>query len=102
MAESLLGLEKITRYLGFDKTSEKFFDGAELARIVQYYATEPMMVATGPGEVQGVTKLKDHFNYNASRGGSLDEIDLMTTTSGVLKLISSDNIYTSSFLFDEV
>ena len=31
LAESLLRLEKITRYLGFDKTSEKFFDGAELA-----------------------------------------------------------------------
>ena len=39
-------------------------------------------VAVGPGEVHGVSKLADHFRRIAERGGQLEEVDKMTTTTG--------------------
>jgi hypothetical protein len=41
-----------------------------------------MKVAVGPGEVHGVSKLADHFRRIAERGGKLEEVDKMTTTTG--------------------
>lgn len=76
-----------TKY--FPGLQQKLDDAAELARIVRYYATEPM-VAVGPGEVHGQTSLRDHFNKLAARGGVLDEVDPMTTTAGVLSVFSNN------------
>lgn len=42
-------LESLFKLFGNEKLTSKFGDAAELARIVHYYASEPM-VATGPGE----------------------------------------------------
>ena len=74
--------------MGLD-TQEKFTDAIELAKIVRYYAEEPM-VALGPGEVQGVIRLREHFEGIASRGGVLEEVDPMTTTTGVLNVFAND------------
>jgi divinyl chlorophyllide a 8-vinyl-reductase len=63
-----------------------FEDVAEIARIVKYYAVEPMD-ATGEGQVQGKISLKDHFAKIAERSGQLEEIDKMTTSTGVLELL---------------
>eukprot|EP01035_Chromulina_nebulosa_P021815 gene21815-28233_t len=63
-----------------DELAQRFDDAMELTRIVYYYATEPM-IATGPKEVQGKIKLCDHFNDIAMKGGKLDEVDPMTTTT---------------------
>ena len=41
-----------------------------------------LQVAVGPGEVHGVSKLADHFRRIAERGGKLEEVDKMTTTTG--------------------
>ena len=78
-------LESIATVFHATNTIEKCNDAAELARIVHYYASEPM-VATGPKQVIGKIKLKDHFNYIASKNGILDEINPMTTTTGVLNV----------------
>lgn len=80
-------LEKFFALFGLKEIAANFSNGAEITRIVEYYATEPM-VATGEGSVQGKVFLKDHFNKLADRGGVLEEIDLMTTTMGVLKSIN--------------
>jgi divinyl chlorophyllide a 8-vinyl-reductase len=79
-------LEKVASSLNLEKLQQNFNDGAEIARIVRYYAVEPM-VALGPGEVQGKTRLRDHFRKIAERGGELEEIDKFTTTTGVLDLL---------------
>ena len=89
------GLERFARWLpvGGGPDSElagKFADGAEVARIVKYYASEPM-VATGPKEVYGTMTLADHFRAVADRGGVLEEVDKMTTTMGVLDLVTKNN-----------
>jgi len=82
-------LESLARGLRQTRLAEKLSDATELARIVHYYASEPM-VATGPGQVQGNIRLRDHFEEIAKRGGQLDEIDPMTTTSGVLQVFASN------------
>lgn len=69
---------------------QKMEDAVELAKIVRYYATEPM-VAVHEKEVIGSTKLEDHFAKIAARGGELEEIDKMTTTTGVLEVFSKDS-----------
>lgn len=56
------------------------------------------MVATGPQEVFGSTCLADHFNYLAGKGGVLDEIDSMTTTTGVLGVSASDKLKDKKFV----
>eukprot|EP01041_Mallomonas_annulata_P008438 gene8438-17400_t len=76
----------------FPELEEKLFDAAELARIVQYYAEEPM-IALGEGEVQGTTRLRDHFQRLAARGGVLEEVDPMTTTAGVLSVFANNTYY---------
>jgi len=73
----------------FPGLQQKLDDAAELARIVRYYATEPM-VAVGPGEVHGQTSLREHFQKLAARGGVLEEVDPMTTTAGVLSVFSNN------------
>jgi divinyl chlorophyllide a 8-vinyl-reductase len=83
------GLELVCKFLRIPGWEQRMNDAAELARIVQYYASEPM-VAIGPGEVQGTIRLKDHFAHLAARGGELIEIDLMTTTTGVLDVFSKN------------
>ena len=60
-------LERFFEALQQHKFSEKFGNGAEIARIVHYYATEPM-VAIGENEVKGTVRLKDHFDMLAKRG----------------------------------
>ena len=70
----------------FGSFRQKCADTAEIVRIVRYYASEPM-VAIGPGEVQGTRKLADHFKKIAERGGQLEEVDKMTTTTGTLELL---------------
>jgi len=72
--------------LQLESLRQKGEDAAEIARIVRYYATEPM-VALGEGQVQGSTRLADHFRRIAERGG-LEEVDKMTTTMGVLEVFS--------------
>lgn len=59
--------ESIFKALRLYKLSEDCGDGAEIARIVHYYASEPM-VAIGDREVQGSVRLKDHFAMLAARG----------------------------------
>jgi divinyl chlorophyllide a 8-vinyl-reductase len=81
--------EKVFKALGLQELSGNCADGAEIARIVHYYASEPM-VAVGEGSVQGTVHLKDHFEKLAQRGG-LEEIDPMTTTAGVLSAIATNN-----------
>ena len=83
------GLANLAGAVGAGSLQEKLDDGAEIVRIVRYYATEPM-VATGPGEVYGSQRIQDHFNRVAARGGVLQEVDEYTTTAGVLSLISSN------------
>lgn len=83
-------LEKMFNVLRLLKLSERFNDAAELARIVYYYAKEDM-VAIGPGEVFGSIRLKDHFKMIASKGGKLDEIDEMTTTTGIINVFSKND-----------
>ena len=51
-------------------------------------------VAVGPGEVHGVSKLADHFRRIAERGGQLEEVDKMTTTTG-----THPYIYTYIYLY---
>ena len=71
---------------------ERFEDATELARIVRYYAVEPM-IAIGPDEIQGTRSIKDHFDSVAARGGKLEEIDPMTTTAGVLSVFAENTYY---------
>jgi divinyl chlorophyllide a 8-vinyl-reductase len=87
-------LETICKWVGLKELAENFDNGAEITRIIEYYATEPM-VATGAGSVQGNIFLKDHFKRLADRGGALEEIDLMTTTAGVLQSIKNSNTLSS-------
>lgn len=82
-------LESLARGLRQKHFVEKLNDAIELARIVHYYASEPM-VAIGPGEVQGNIHLRDHFEEIAKNGGQLGEIDPMTTTSGVLQVFANN------------
>lgn len=82
-------LERVCDFLSIYGLKEKFSDAAELARIVHYYASEPM-VAIGKDEVQGTMRLQDHFNQIASRGGKLAEVDAMTTTTGVLEVFAKN------------
>lgn len=86
-------LERITETVNAQDWRRKCEDAAEIARIIRYYATEPM-VTTGPGEIQGTVKLADHFARIAQRGGQLEEIDKMTTTTGVLDLLSKNKLET--------
>lgn len=85
-------LEKASKLIPSKDKSEsfqrQFEDAAEIVRIVRYYATEPM-VAIGPGSVQGKRKLADHFQTIAARGGTLEEVDKMVTTTGILELFLS-------------
>jgi divinyl chlorophyllide a 8-vinyl-reductase len=83
------GLESVFRAFKATQLAGKFEDGAEIARIVRYYASEPM-VCVGPKEVIGNMRLADHFATVAARGGQLEEIDQMTTTMGVLDLLSKN------------
>ena len=41
-------------------------------------------------QVQGTTRLKDHFKAIADRGGLLEEVDPMTTTAGILGSFSKN------------
>lgn len=82
-------MEFVAGHLNLSEIRLKCEDAAEIARIVKYYATEPM-VATGPGEIQGEVKLKDHFSAIAERGGELEEVDKMTTTTGVFELFTKN------------
>eukprot|EP00607_Mallomonas_marina_P010093 CAMPEP_0182420776 /NCGR_PEP_ID=MMETSP1167-20130531/5841_1 /TAXON_ID=2988 /ORGANISM="Mallomonas Sp, Strain CCMP3275" /LENGTH=72 /DNA_ID=CAMNT_0024597201 /DNA_START=325 /DNA_END=539 /DNA_ORIENTATION=- len=68
---------------------ERVEDATELARIVRYYAVEPM-TATLPNEIYGTVTLSDHFQSVRERGGELEEIDPMTTTTGVLSVFSNN------------
>lgn len=77
---------RLSATVGAAGLAQKCKDGAEIIRIVRYYATEPM-VATGPGEVQGKIRLRDHFCNIAGRGGCLVEVDQYTTTTGVIDLV---------------
>mmetsp|Transcript_24634 Transcript_24634/g.33789 ORF Transcript_24634/g.33789 Transcript_24634/m.33789 type:complete len:384 (-) Transcript_24634:44-1195(-) len=81
-------LERLFGNVKVAPLKSRFADAAEIARIVRYYATEPM-VAVGPGEVQGHSRLVDHFRRIAERGG-LEEVDKMTTTTGVLELFTKN------------
>lgn len=87
------GMEYISKSTGLTEFEQKFNDATELARIVQYYASEPM-VACSPEEVFGKVRLTDHFSKIAKNGGYLDEIDLMTTTTGVLNAFSKKDFST--------
>jgi hypothetical protein len=49
-------------------------------------------VAIGPGQVQGQTRLADHFRKIAARGGLLEEVDKMTTTTGIVELFATNKI----------
>lgn len=82
-------LEQIISKLGMEKLRLRLDDAAEIARIVRYYASEPM-VATADGEVQGKTRLRDHFAKISARGGQLEEIDKMTTTTGILEAFATN------------
>jgi divinyl chlorophyllide a 8-vinyl-reductase len=84
-------LEGICNYLGLSSSSQRWGDAAEIARIVEYYASEDM-VATGPGEVTGTLRLKDHFMAIKEKGGQLEEVDKMTTTLGVLDLVKNKQL----------
>ena len=75
--------------LNIPNLTERFDDASEIARIVRYYASEPM-VAVGEKEVQGKIRLQDHFAEVAARGGFLEEVDPMTTTAGVLGQFSNN------------
>lgn len=87
-------LETLFRALRLESLTTRFEDAAEIARIVKYYATEPM-VATGPGEVYGTMTLRDHFEAIAQRGGKLEEVDKMTTTAGVLEVFAKNDFATT-------
>lgn len=77
--------EKTFDLFKLESLTEKFSDAAELARIVRYYATEPMVATDySKKQVQGTINLKDHFRAIADRGGLLEEVDPMTTTAGIL------------------
>jgi hypothetical protein len=78
----------VAESLGAADFAEKVEDGAEIVRIVRYYATEPMVAVNAEaGEIYGVYTTKDHFAKVASRGGKLLETDEYTTTAGVLNLV---------------
>ena len=78
----------VAESLGATDFAEKVEDGAEIVRIVRYYATEPMVAVNAEaGEIYGVYTTKDHFAKVASRGGKLLETDEYTTTAGVLNLV---------------
>lgn len=82
---------KVCRIVGFDNLAEKCDNGAEIVRIVKYYAVEPMVaIDVDKGEVQGNTKLIDHFK-SIAKTGKLKEIDKYTTTTGVLDMIIKDD-----------
>ena len=83
------GLESVFRTFKATQLAGKLGDGAEIFRIVKYYASEPM-VSVGPKEVIGKMRLVDHFAAVAARGGQLEQIDQMTTTMGVLDLLSKN------------
>lgn len=85
-ASAVSGLAKLLHARSLEERCE---DAAEIARIVKYYATEPM-VAVDEGQIQGSRRLADHFSRIAARGGSLEEIDRMTTTTGVLEVFTKN------------
>lgn len=85
--------ERLAQTVSAEDWRQKCGDAAEIARIIRYYATEPM-VAIGPGEIQGAVTLAEHFRTIAQRGGALEEVDKMTTTAGVLDLLSKNKLDT--------
>lgn len=87
---SLSLLEGLFTNLRASELQQRFEDAAEIARIIKYYASEPM-IAIGDQEVQGTTRLKDHFLRLAQRGGQLEEIDKMTTTAGIIEIFSKND-----------
>ena len=87
-------LESVFTTIKISSLQERFGDAAEITRIIKYYASEPM-VAVGENEVQGETKLKEHFIRIANRGGVLEEIDKMTTTAGVLEVFAKQDYLNS-------
>ena len=74
----------------FENMRIKFEDASEIVRIIKYYSSEPM-VCVGEGEIYGKTTLKDHFEKIAKSGGQLQEIDKMTTTSGILESFTKND-----------
>ena len=83
--------EKAFDLFKLESLTEKLGDAAELARIVKYYASEPMVATDySKKQVQGTTRLRDHFKAIADRGGLLEEVDPMTTTAGVLGSFSKN------------
>lgn len=82
-------LEKVCGNLGMEKYSLQCQDAAEIARIVRYYAQEDM-VTTQEEQKYGRISLLDHYNEIARRGGKLEEIDRMTTTTGVFELFAKN------------
>ena len=82
---------KLCQIVGFENLAEKCENGAEIVRIIKYYAIEPMVALdVTKGEVQGSTKLIDHFKSIAETG-KLKEVDKYTTTTGVLDMILQDD-----------
>jgi len=51
--------------------SEKLEDGAEIARIIKYYAVEDMLT-TEPNEIYGTITLEDHYQRIAVEGQEFD------------------------------
>lgn len=88
------GLQTTSSRLGMSRLEDTFENAVEIVKIIRYYAVEPM-VAIEKDEIYGQKKLKDHFLSIAARGGKLEEIDKMTTTTGVLELIAK-NEYTNT------
>ena len=91
LINSFTFFESVSKLFKLNNLIEKFNDAAELARIVKYYASEPMVATDfSKKEVQGTMRLSDHFKYIADRGGLLEEVDPMTTTAGVLGSFSKN------------
>ncbi len=80
------GVKGLSSALNLHGLAQKCEDASEIARIVKYYAEEPM-VAIGKGEVHGKDTLRDHFQSVAENGGKLAEVDSYTTTSGVVGMV---------------
>jgi divinyl chlorophyllide a 8-vinyl-reductase len=80
------GVKALSTALNLEGFAQKCEDASEIARIVKYYAEEPM-VAIGKDEVHGNDTLRDHFRSVADNGGRLAEVDGYTTTSGVVGMV---------------
>eukprot|EP01038_Epipyxis_sp_PR26KG_P014174 gene14174-19019_t len=90
MSSTFENFQKVFHVLKNKSYEKKCDDALEILRIIQYYATEPM-VATEPDQIQGTIKLKDHFERIVRENdGNLEDIDKMTTTTGVLEIFARD------------